>query len=214
MNMPIDTAHLEELIEQNMSFILRTVSSVTGRYVSIEQDEEFGVALRAFAEAVERFDRDRGQFLSYAGLVIRSRLKTYLEQEHHRQQTQVSLEAMEEAGIVLADCQPQESELREEIMAYRAELQKFGLSLEDLADHSPHHRDTRRRAVETARTVSTDETIVRQTYEKKKLPIRAVAALCSLSEKIVKTSKIFILGTMIVFVKKLSGIMEWIQETR
>lgn len=214
VNVPIDIEHLEELIEQHMPFIIRTISSMTGNYVSVQQDEEFSVALSAFAEAVERFDGERGTFLSYAGLVIRSRLKTHLEQERHRQREELSLKAMEESGTVLMDSRTEGNNLREEILIYREELQKFGLSLEDLVDHSPKHRDTRHRAVEAARTASEDKKIVARTYEKKKLPIRAVAVLCNLSEKIIKTSKIFILGTMVVFVNKLSGMIEWIQETR
>lgn len=214
MSIPIETACLTELVEQNLPFIIRTVSTMTGRYVSVQQDEEFSIALRAFAEAVERFDETRGSFLPYAALVMRSRLMTYLEQERRRQREELSLEAMEEAGTELADQKTQESDLRMEIRIYREELQKFGLTLEELADHAPSHRDTRRCAIAAAERAAGEEAIVRRTYEKKKLPVRAVAVLCGLSEKVVKTSRVFILGTMVVFVKQLTGMIQWIQEVR
>ncbi len=210
----IDIEHLEELVECHMPFLIRTTSGITGRYVSVEQDDAFSVALSAFAEAVERFDEERGNFLSYAGLVIRSRLTTYMEAEHRRRSAEVSLEAMAESGQELPAAEEETNGLREEIRQYQAELAKFQLSLELLAEHSPKHRDTRETAVRVAERAGDDEEIVSQTYRKKKLPVRAVSRLCAVSEKIVKTSKTFILGTMLVFVKKLPALTEWIRGTR
>ncbi len=210
----IDIEHLEELVECHMAFLIRTTSSVTGRYVSVEQDDAFSVALSAFAEAVERFDTGRGSFLSYAGLVIRSRLLTYLETERRRQSVEVSLDAMEENGQTLCAPQAERNELQEEIRQYQEELRKFQLTLEDLAQHAPKHRDTRETAVDIAQRSSEDEDIVSQTYRKRKLPVRAVSRRCAVSEKVVKTSKTFILGTLLVFVRKLPGLSAWIRGTR
>lgn len=209
----IDTAHLDALIESNLPFIIRTVSNVTGRYVSVEHDDTFSIALEAFAEAVERFQEERGNFLSFAGLVIRSRLHTYLEKENRSAQT-LSLDALEEEGTQIPNPEPEGNALREEIQIYQQELLKFGLTLEHMVDSSPKHRDTRQNALRIARESSADEKIVSDTYRKRKLPIRPVAALCRVSEKVVKTSKTFILGSMLVFVKKLSGLERWILGTR
>ena len=71
----IKLENLNSLIERHMPFLIRTVSNFTGRYVSIENDEEFSIGLLAFAESVKRYEADRGNFLSFAKLVIESRLK-------------------------------------------------------------------------------------------------------------------------------------------
>ncbi len=210
----LNQENMDELIQQHIPFIIRTVSNVTGRYVSVEQDDTYSIGLSAFAEAVERFDGERGAFLSFAALVIRSRVTTYLKQESARQSSLVSLDAMEENGQIPPAPQSDNKDLANEIILYRAELQKFGLTLEDLADHSPKHRDTRHRAVDAAEAASEDADTVKVTYTKKKLPVRQVSKVSGLSEKAVKTSKVFILGTMLVFVQKLSGLMSWIHETR
>lgn len=73
--------NLNHLIEHHMAFLIRTVSNFTGRYVSVENDDEFSIALSAFAEAVECYDEKRGQFLGFAKLVIESRLKNYAVQK-------------------------------------------------------------------------------------------------------------------------------------
>lgn len=210
---PISIDHLEDLVKQYMPFLIRTVSSVTGRYVTIENDDTFSIALEAFAEAVERFEPARGNFMSYAGLVIRSRLNTYLKQENQHIK-EISLDALQETDWEVADPNQNQPELHDEIIQYQQELLKFGLTLEALADHAPKHQDTRQRAVQIAEESSNESTIVSQTYQKKKLPVRAVSRLCGVSEKIIKTSKTFILGTMLVFVKKLPGMMSWIRGTR
>ncbi len=210
----IEPDKMDALIQQHIPFIIRMVSSATGRYVSVEHDDAYSIGLSAFAEAVERFDGERGEFLSFAGLVIRSRVITYEKQESSRQKALVSLEAMEENGEVPEAPQRENRELAEEILQYRAELKKFGMTLEDMVEQSPKHRDTRQRAVDAAQTAGEDSETVKMTYAKKKLPIRQVSRLSGLSEKAVKTSKVFILGTMLVFVRKLSGLMSWIRGTR
>ncbi len=210
----LNLEHLDALVEQHLPFLIRTVSKATGRYVQIEHDDEFSIALSAFAEAVERFDGERGKFLSYAGLVIRSRLATYHEREARQHRQQLSLEQLQETGQDVPEPDPCYNPLREEILEFEAELRKFGLSLEDLAAQAPKHRDTRSHAISAAERSSRDEAIVSQTYRKKKLPIRPVALLCRCSEKVIRSSKVFILGTMLVFVCRFSGLTSWIQETR
>ena len=90
--------NLDQLINQYMAFLIRTVSNFTGKYVSIENDDEFSIALIAFTEAVKKYDEDRGNFLGFAKLVIESRLKTYLGKKR-KESSEVSLEAMQEDGI-------------------------------------------------------------------------------------------------------------------
>lgn len=50
--------NLDQLINQHMAFLIRTVSNFTGKYVSIENDDEFSIALIAFTEAVKKYDED------------------------------------------------------------------------------------------------------------------------------------------------------------
>ena len=205
--------NFDELVEKHLPHIIKTISTVTGKYVSIDHDEEFVIALQAFAEAIEHYDDSRGTFLSYSGLVIRSRLLTYLKKESTADEF-LSLDLLHEQGTELEDPHTQHDALHEDIQLYQQELQKFGLSLDTMADHSPKHKDTRRTAVQVAEQASHNEKIVSDTYRKKKLPIRRVATFCHVTEKIVKTSKHFILGTMLIFILNLSSLIFWIGETR
>ncbi len=210
----IEINNLDNLIQHHKAFLIRTISNFTGKYVSIENDEAYSIGLAAFAEAVERYEETRGSFLSFARLVIESRLKNNLRKVEKI--STVSLEALQESGMDFADEEQDDSQeqLHEEILLYREELLKFGLTLEKLADVSPKHHDTRKTAVQTAEKASHDEPTVQETYQKKKLPIRRVARVAGVTEKIVKGSKQFILATMLIFIKKFPRLLYWIKELR
>ena len=89
----ISIENIEYLLEKYMAFLIKTVSGFTGRYVSVENDEEFEIALLAFTEAVEKYQPQRGVFLAFAKLVIISRLKNYVEKEKKYEKV-VSLDAL------------------------------------------------------------------------------------------------------------------------
>lgn len=213
----IELENLNKLIESHMPFLLRTVSNFTGKYISVENDEEFSIGLLAFAEAVRRYEPDRGNFLSFARLVIESRLKNYMEKTGTYMQEE-SLEALQAVGIDFSQDEEVEGDeterLHDEILKYREELLLFGLTLEKLADTSPKHRDTRKTAVQTAEAASEDTETVEETYRKRKLPVRRVARIGKVTEKVVKTSKTFILAVMIIFVREFTGLRYWIKGTR
>ena len=207
----ISIENIEYLIEKYMAFLIKTVSSFTGRYISIENDEEFEIALLAFTEAIEKYQPEKGVFLAFAKLVIVSRLKNYVEKEKKHEKV-VSLDELYETGqdFQAEEAEEQDNHLKQEILKYQKEL----LFFEKLADEAPRHKDTRETALDAAEKAGKDEEIVEETYRKRKLPIRRVAVLAELTEKVIKRSKSFILGAMIIFAKEFPSLLYWIRGTR
>lgn len=208
----ISIENIDKLVSNHMPFIIRTLANLTGRYISIENDEVFSIGLSAFVESVERYDEERGNFLSFARLVIESRVKTYLIKENKRIKTE-SLEELMEKGHEIGDSElftDTTTAFQEEVDAYKQELLKFGLTLEDLADRAPKHGDTKANAVEIARIAGDDRPTVEMTYKKRKLPIRAVARIASVTEKVVKGSKTFILSAMLIFANNLPELTKFL----
>lgn len=209
----ISIDNIDNLINSHMAFIIRTTSSATGRYVSVTDDDAFSIALSAFTESVSKYDPDKGPFLAFAKLVISSRLKTFMTKESSAGGAE-SLEFLREQGLDFSDRSQENTEIREEIVTYKEELLKFGLTLETLADTAPHHRDTKKRALAVAEKAGNDEQIVKLTYAKRKLPVRAVAKAAAVTEKIVKGSKTFILGALLIFANRLPLLKAFIGESR
>lgn len=203
-----------DFIEESIPFIVKTTSSFLGRYVCTDNDEEFSIALIAFNEAIERYDEERGNFWSFAKLVIESRLKNNL-QKNARLEAASSLEEMTEAGMQIHDdnvkVDKTTSDLRDEIMAFKEELSLFGITFEILAKESPKHRDTRDRAIKIGYKVSDDDVLIEKVYAKRRLPIKDVSRKFEITEKIIKRSKTFILSIAVMFFKKYTNLTIWIK---
>lgn len=209
----MEKTEINEKIKENLPFIVKRLSQVSGRYIHADTDELLTIGMLAFQEALERYEESRGEFLPFAGLVIESRAKSYLSRESSRCHREVSLELLEEEGTDLAGEEKEDKgELLDEISAFKQELLWFHLSLEQLAKEAPRHRDTRKRAAGAGRTIAGDEALVKKTYEKRRLPVKETAERCRLTLKIVKDSKSFILSIMIVFVKRFRNLILWLQE--
>jgi RNA polymerase sigma factor len=202
------------LIENHMPFIIKSISDVTGRYVSCENDEELSVGLLGFHEAIERYDNEKGHFLSYAKLVIGSRIKNYLKSENKHQHS--SLEELLDKGIDIKDeyFEPEEdnSILLEEINKLKNEISSFGFTLEDLVNEAPKQQATRKNAISLSEEISNDEEFTSFMYLKKRLPIKRIVLKFSVTEKVIKRSKKFIISVVIIIDKNLSALRNWIRK--
>lgn len=207
-------ADKNKMIQAHIPFIIKTVSEVVGRYVTLENDE-MSIALLAFNEAVDKYDETKGPFLAFAKLVIRSRILTYL-QSNQKHQNMDSIEALHEAGIELSEScyQPmvkETHELKWELDLLKEQLLKFGFDLEILASECPKHRDTRRKAITLAEQINDDKSIVFKLYEKLRLPIKLICLQYEVTEKFVKGSKKFIITVVIIFDKQLKTLLPWLE---
>ena len=68
-----DLQKADDLIRDYLPFIRSEASKCISRFCT-EQDDEFSIAMLAFHEAVLGYERTRGAFLSYAAMLIRSRI--------------------------------------------------------------------------------------------------------------------------------------------
>lgn len=209
-----ENTDVNELIEKHMPFIIKSISDVTGRYVSCENDEELSVGLLGFHEAIERYDNEKGHFLSYAKLVIGSRIKNYLKSENKHQHS--SLEELLDKGLEIKDEYVEEKEdngiLLEEINKLKNEISSFGFTLEDLANEAPKQQATRKNAISLSEEISKEEELTSFMYLKRRLPIKRIVLQFSVTEKVIKRSKKFIISVVIIFDKNLSALRNWIRK--
>lgn len=195
---------INKFISEYKPFIIKTISEVKGSYVDIRNDEEVSIGLMAFDEAIKRYEYDKGRFLSFAKVVISSRLKNYFIKESRHSHELIDDNIIEEIN--------EENEvLKEEIENFEKELLKFGMDFEILIENSPKHKDTRIRAIEIGENISKDNEIMDHLNEKKRLPITKISKKFNLSIKIIKGSKLFIIATSIIFYKKFELLIKWLK---
>ena len=210
----IKNTDINELIEEYIPFIIKTISKFTNRYVNIENDEEYSIGLLSFYEAVQKYNNDKGPFLPFAQLVITSRLKNYYNKEN-KHNVHISMDSMEEEGISIKEklSNPIEdkSELIDEMDQLKEEINMFGFCLDDLADEAPKHADTRANALDLSEKVSEDKPLVDFMYTKKRLPIKQISLKYSVTQKVIKGSKKFIITGIIIFYKNFRNLKLWIK---
>lgn len=210
----IKNKSIDKLIQDYMAFIVKTVSSITGRYVSVENDDELSIALIAFKEAIDKYEESRGSFSAFAKLVISSRVKNYLIKENKNNKVE-SIEALKEKGIDISEVAEtvveESDELSNEIGKLKEEIEAFGFTFEDLVDEAPKHEDTRRNAIELSEKVSKEKSITSFMYEKRRLPIKQISVKFSVTEKVIKRSKKFIISVVIIIDKNFRNLRLWIK---
>lgn len=205
---------IDELIDQHIPFIIKSISDVTGRYVSCENDEELSVGMLGFNEAIERYDNEKGHFLSFAKLVISSRIKNYLKGENKHQHS--SLEELVDKGLEIKDEYVEQEEdnslLIEDINRLKSEISSFGFTLEDLVNEAPKQQATRTNAIYLSEQISKEEEFTSFMYLKKRLPIKKIVLRFQVTEKVIKRSKKFIISVVIIIDKNLSSLKNWIRK--
>lgn len=182
--------------------------------MSCENDEELSVGLLGFNEAIERYDNEKGHFLSYAKLVISSRIKNYLKSENKH--THSSLEELTEMGVEFKDENFEQEEdnslLVEQIEMLKTEINSFGFTLEDLVEEAPKQQATRENAINLSKQICKEEEFVSFMYLKRRLPIKKIVLRFGVTEKVVKRSKKFIIAVVIIIDKNFSALKNWIRK--
>jgi len=195
-----DRKKIDKFINEYRPFIIKIISDLKGSYLDVHNDDEYSIGLMPFNEALKKYQPEKGKFLSYAKLVIESRIKNYWKSQHQNEHTDYE-NIIDEV----------DSDLKDEIEYFEKVLLSFGLDFEILIDQSPKHKDTRKRAIEIGEKNSEVPEFVHHIYSKKRLPITLMSKAFHTSVKIIKKSKLFILSVVIIFDKKLTAIQEWLK---
>ena len=68
-----DASYREAFLAESSEHILRLAAKISGRILT-KSDDEWSIALMATSEALDHYDEEKGDFWSYAAVVIKSRL--------------------------------------------------------------------------------------------------------------------------------------------
>lgn len=216
----IEIQATEEFIEKHIPFIISCISKFTGRYVSIENDDEYSIGMIAFVEAIEKYREEKGDFYAFSRLVIESRLKNFFEKENKNSKNK-SIEDYKERGIdVLETLEKYDDEdtnrefTIKEINKLKEEIEEFGFGFEELVNEAPKHKDTRNKAIDISEKSSKEKDITDFMFMKKRLPIKKMSDKFEVSEKIIRKSKLFIITVIIILFRGYRNLKLWIKKGR
>ena len=193
------------IIDQYTPFIIKATSDILNRYIEVENDEEFMVALEAFNEAINRYKKDKGAFLTFSKVVIRSRIHDYLKGK--RIEIDEAKDVTEkESNESIED----QVSLSFEIRRFKKILEAYGLSFDVLTENNPTHKKTRCRCFLIAKRVAENKTLVQWVEEKKRLPITKLSREMNASKRMIKYSKEYIISLILVYINDLEELKDYI----
>lgn len=225
MDIKLNSDEKNVFIEEYKPFIAAAVEKATGRYVSYGYDEELSIGLMAFDEAIVHYDREKGNFLSFAQNIIRRRLIDYYRKEKkHQSVTYISEYTTDEADgeevfeNVIAASEAQEKYYREEINQLRRqelvqlkeELHNWGLEFSEVAKSSPKHTGTKSSYLDIVKYIIDRPELVAKIKQKKYLPIADIEEGIKLPRKTIERSRNYVVAAMIILTGDYYCIREFI----
>lgn len=193
---------LEDLIKSQEGFIIKAASRTSKHYIT-KSDDEWSIALSAFAEAVEKYELEKGSFLAFAELLIRRRLIDWFR-INGRYNEEIHVKDIENEP----DTSRETEELRLEIAALEGVIKQYGISFMDLADASPKAQKTRDACRKAINWMVSNPIIIGQMKESCQLPIKIIESNSGVPRKILERHRKYIIAV----VEILTGDYPWLNE--
>lgn len=203
-----DVQAADRLIGTYLPFIKAETAKFLKRPPIDGHDDELSIAMIAFHEAIGGYSRTRGAFLKYAAMLIRSRLIDYSRREQRHSRV-ISLDAPAGETATLGETLANEKEPHEETVtrdATRAEIeeltkqmQKFGVTLSDIADNCPKQQRTLgacRKALQFARE---NPELLESLLQTKKLPIGQLTTGSGVERKTLERHRKYMVALLLIY---------------
>lgn len=224
-----DDGRLDAFIRKNRRFILGCAYKTVRHFVS-ESDDEWSIALIAFHEAVQTYDGSKGNFKSFAALVIKRRLLDYIDsQAKYSREVHADLGGAELADDELAPIQLEaqravarqsmesglsEQAMRDEIEAVGDTLRAYGFSFFELAECSPKAQKTKDACARVIRALLADAALMAHMRRTGTLPAKALCEAADVHKKILENHRKYIIAAAEILDGDYPGLAEYLRFVR
>jgi RNA polymerase sigma factor len=166
------------------------------------------IALMAFVEAINSYDSEKGNFLSFSRNVIRRRVIDYFRKEKKHESDIYINDYMkdEEEEIDLTVDKSIEVYSKEELAEYRRyeleqlkkELEEWEISFFELVNLSPKHDKTKRLYSEIISFLLSRQDMIKQIMEKKFIPLAELEKNLKIPRKKMERGRKYIIAVLII----------------
>lgn len=210
-----DHQEIDRILSEYLPLIKKQASAMAGG--GMEYDDMLSIAMLAFVHSIKQYDSNRGAFLTYVALNIRSRLidayrrnKRLTEQviPLFREQNEEGAQQSPEVAASLSrySMEREQAALAEEIQLFGAELQRFDIQFDELVSISPKQLRSRNQCLELARKVAGDHGMRSDFLKGARLPQTALAKAFGLSVKTVEKHRKYIVALILLLLGDYPGI--------
>ena len=210
-------------IQKNESFILGVASKFSKHFIT-KSDDEWSIALIAFSNAMDTYDADKGNFQSYARLLIEHRLTDYFRTQA-RYQNEIHTEpyvfegnvdedsenAAYQANVIRTASTTDENPLRDEILALNELLQDFDISFMDLTSCSPKAGKTKKACYEAIVYMKDHPNLVTAMEVSGQIPSKNIMENTNVPRKILERHRKYIITAVEILCKDFPLLSEYIK---
>ena len=210
-------------ITRNEKFIIGCANRFTKRFIT-KSDDEWSIALIAFSNAMDTYDSEKGNFQSYARLLIERRLTDYIRSQA-RFSSEQSTEPyvfegnVDEDGensayqlhIARATSTSDENPIRDEILALNDILSGYGISFMDLTSCSPKAAKTKTACFQAVTYIKENPSLVVKMRDTKLFPVKIIAENTKLPRKILERHRKYIITATEILCNDFPLLQEYIQ---
>lgn len=205
----------DELVRDYLPFIKSETAKFMGRSPREGADDELGIAMFAFHEAVLAYDRRRGAFLPLATLSIRNRLVDFRRRERRHE----GVDSLDEPrggddgdGRALVDelaCERAEHDeldevegrlaSRREIAAFARQLEGLGIGLADVAENCPKQARTLEACGRALAFARGDQSLLDRVARTGKLPLAELARGSGVERKTLERHRRYLVALLVAY---------------
>ena len=214
-----DKEEREIFIKDYLPFIIKTVSNKTNRYIEVENSPEYMIGIEAFNEAIDKYDFSKGKFMSFASLVIKSRVTDFMRKEKRENNVitftdlgESQCNALEAKSNI--DSLVESFSLKDELQKFEETLHEFSISLLDLVRESPKHTKVRIRTLNIATYIYDNNSLKKELMTKKRLPISDISKQLKVTSKELSRYRKYIIATVIILDSNLDVLKQYILDVK
>jgi RNA polymerase sigma factor len=214
-----NNAAKEQFIANYIPFIVKTVSKLSSKYIDIKNSDEFCVALIAFNEAIDCYDKEKhNSFIRFSEQVIKRRIIDYIRSNKKNTNVYPFTYFYNKNGNEFENYFFNQDlsylyesiETKQEIVAFKKQLNKFSITLEELSRCSPKHTDSKKLSIEIAKTLCTSDKMINKLYKTKKIPTEELIKEINISKRTIERNRKFIISVCIILKDNFSTLKEYI----
>jgi len=203
------------LIQEYIPFVKKVISNQLRSYVQVENDDSFSTGLIAFNEAIEKYNENKGNFLTFASIVIKSRLIDQLRKDSKRCNEVLTSQIQDEDypdNLIAVDSFESKLETKLDIASLIHNMKDFGVSLDDLIHEAPKHEDTRLMAIKIGKHVFENRELCEKLLRTKNLPTSDIMRNLETSKKVIQRSRKFIIAIILILESDLDTLKKYISD--
>ena len=220
---------LDNFIRENKKFILTQTYKTCHRFVN-ECDDEYSIALIAFSEAINSYDKAKGNFYGFASLVIKRRLLDYIKFENrHAIEYSVETETLDgdlgnEEDISALKLEVQDKLVKEslryndkitikdEILDLSDKLSIYGFTFMDISTSSPKAQKTKKQCGLVINYITSRAELVKVLRETKTLPVKKICENIKVPRKILERHRKYIITVVEIIYGDYPQLAEYVKD--